>query len=61
MPYQVRAGSVTAIAADEKQALEMLRRFGSGNQEASIRDIFGSEVDIASLKSRAGATGNQPH
>jgi hypothetical protein len=53
MPYQVKVGSMTAIVADEKQALEMLRRMtGSGNGEALIKDIFGSEVDIATLRSR---------
>jgi hypothetical protein len=53
MPYQVRAGSVTAVVANEKQALDMLRRLaGSGNGATSIKDIFGSEVDVATLESK---------
>jgi hypothetical protein len=41
---------VSAIVADEKQALEMIRRLvGRGNGEAFVRDIFGSEVDLAAL------------
>ena len=60
MPYQVRAGSVTAVAANEKQALEMLRRFGAGHEKAPIRDIFGSEVDVATWESRLRVTRNEP-
>jgi hypothetical protein len=53
MPYQVKAGSITAIVANKKQALEMLRRMAeSGQEEISIRDIFGAEIDLATLKSR---------
>ena len=53
MPYQVKVGSMTAIVGDEQQALEMLRRMtGASGEVASIKDIFGSEVDIATLKSR---------
>jgi hypothetical protein len=53
MPYQVKVGSMTAIVGDEQQALEMLRRMtGASNEVASITDIFGSEVDIATLRSR---------
>jgi hypothetical protein len=53
MPYQVKAGSITAIVANEKQALEMLRRMAaSGQEEVFIRDIFGAEIDIATLESR---------
>jgi hypothetical protein len=60
MPYQVRVGSVTAIVANEKEALEMLRRLaGSGNEKAFITDIFGSEVDVATLESRVDKTRNQ--
>ena len=52
MPYQVKVGSMTAIVGDEQQALEMLRRMTGAGEVASIKDIFGSEVDIATLKSR---------
>ena len=61
MPYQVRVGTVTAVVANEKEALEMLRRLaGAGNEKAFITDIFGSEVDVAALESKvAGETRNQ--
>jgi hypothetical protein len=53
MPYHVRVGSITAIVANEKQALDMLRRLaGSGNGAPTIKDIFGSEIDVATLESR---------
>jgi hypothetical protein len=53
MPYQVRAGSVTAIVANEKQALEVLRRMvASGKEKISVRDIFGGEVDVSTLELR---------
>jgi hypothetical protein len=52
MPYQVRAGSVTAVVANEKQALDMLRRLAASEGGASIRDVFGSDVEVATLKSR---------
>jgi hypothetical protein len=53
MPYQVKAGSITAIVANEKQALEMLRRMAaSGKEDISIRDIFGGMIDVATLESR---------
>jgi hypothetical protein len=56
MPYQVKAGRVTAIVADEKEALEMVRRLtaSSGEDDASIQDIFGEKVDIARLKAMLG-------
>jgi hypothetical protein len=61
MPYQVKAGSVTAIVANEKQALEMLRRMSaSGQEEISIRDIFGSEIDVATLRSRLDESEPKP-
>jgi hypothetical protein len=61
MPYQVRAGSVTAIVANEKQALEMLRKMvASGKDEISIRDIFGSEIDVATLESRLKNSEQRP-
>ncbi len=54
MPYRVKVSSVTAIVANEKQALEMIPRLvGTGNEEVFIKDIFGSEVDVATLESRA--------
>jgi hypothetical protein len=53
MPYQVKAGSVTAVVANEKQALEMLRRMvTSGKQEVSITDILGDQIDAATLETR---------
>jgi hypothetical protein len=52
MPYQVKAGSVTAIVANEKQALDMFRRLAGSESGASIRDIFGSEVEVATIESR---------
>jgi hypothetical protein len=53
MPYQVRAGSVIAIVANEKQALELLRRMAvSDKAEISIKDIFGGGIDVATLESR---------
>jgi hypothetical protein len=53
MPYQVKAGSVIAIVANEKQALELLRRMAvSSNEQISIRDIFGGGIDVATLESR---------
>jgi hypothetical protein len=52
MPYQVRAGSVTAVVANEKQALDMLRRLAASGSGASIRDVFGSEVEVATIESR---------
>jgi hypothetical protein len=51
MPYQIRTGSVTAIVANEKQALDLLRKLAGSGDGASIRDVFGSEVDVATLKS----------
>jgi hypothetical protein len=53
MPFQVKAGSITAIVANEKQALEMVRRLaGSNRGQVSIRDIFGDEIDLATLETR---------
>jgi hypothetical protein len=61
MPYQVRAGSVTAIVANEKQALEMLRKMvASGKDAISIRDIFGSQIDVATLESRLKNSEQRP-
>jgi len=61
MPYQVKAGSITAIVANEKQALEMLRRMAaSGQEEISIRDVFGAEIDVATLKSRLNDSESNP-
>jgi hypothetical protein len=54
MPYQVKAGRVTAIVGNEKEALAAVRRLTALGAEASILDIFGSEVDIAALKARLG-------
>jgi hypothetical protein len=53
MPYQVKVGSVTAIVANEREALEMIRRLmGTGTPEVFVKDIFGSEVDVATIESR---------
>jgi hypothetical protein len=53
MPYNIRAGSVTAIVATEQQALELLRRLSGPDREGvSITDIFGGEIDAA-LEERA--------
>jgi hypothetical protein len=52
MPYQVKAGSVAAIVANEKQALEMLQRLGVDRGEVSIGDVFGEVVDVATLRSQ---------
>jgi len=61
MPYQVKAGSITAIVANEEQALEMLRRMtASGKEEVSIRDIFGAEIDAATLESRLKHSEQKP-
>ena len=61
MPYRVRAGSITAIVANEKQALEMLRRMAvSGREEISIRDIFGAEIDVAALEARLKDSEQKP-
>jgi hypothetical protein len=57
MPYHIRAGSVRAIVADERQALELHRRLsgGSNREEVSITDIFGGEIDAAKLEEHASA------
>ena len=61
MPYRVRAGSITAIVANEKQALEMLRRMAvSGREAISIRDIFGAEIDVATLEARLKDSEQKP-
>jgi hypothetical protein len=52
MPYQVKAGSVAAIVANEKQALEMLQRLGVDRGEVSIGDVFGEVVNVATLRSQ---------
>jgi hypothetical protein len=43
---------VTAVVANEKQALDMLRRLAASGSVASIRDVFGSEVEVATIESR---------
>jgi hypothetical protein len=56
MPYHIRAGSIRAIVADERRALELHRRLsGSDREEVSITDIFGGEIDAAKLEERASA------
>jgi len=61
MPYQVKAGSIIAIVANEKQALEILRKLAGPDQgEISIRDIFGSEIDVATLQSRVTGSEQNP-
>lgn len=56
MPYQVKVGTVTAIVANEREALAMVHRLttSSGDEKASIADIFGGEIDIAALRARIG-------
>ena len=52
-PYQVKVGGVIAIVVDERRALEMVRKFPRmENKETVVKDVFGSEVDVAALESR---------
>jgi len=61
MPYQVKVGSMTAIVANEKEALEMIRRMArSSDEHPLIKDIFGTEVDIETLESRLNNSGRCP-
>ena len=54
MPYHIRAGSIRAIVANEREALELLRRLtDSDREEVSITDIFGGEIDVAKLQDPA--------
>ena len=57
MPFQVKAGPVTAIVANEKEALEMLRRLGPDRGKVFIKDVFGDEIDVATLESRLKGSG----
>jgi hypothetical protein len=53
MLYRVKVGLASAIVANERDALAMLARLTeTGNEEVSILDVLGSEVDIAMLKAR---------
>jgi len=53
MPYRVKVGLASAIVANEREALAMLAKLTeTGNEEVSILDVLGSEVDIAMLKER---------
>jgi hypothetical protein len=57
MPYQVRVGTTIAIVANEKEALDTLRKMAaSRKEEVSIRDIFGDEIDVAIVESRLAAS-----
>jgi hypothetical protein len=57
MPYQVKVGSVTRICANEREALDMIRRLmGAETEEVLVKDIFGSEVDVATIESRLNPT-----
>jgi hypothetical protein len=50
MPYQVKVGSVTRICANEREALDMIRRLmGAETEEVFVKDIFGSEVTALSV------------
>ena len=61
MPYQVKVGSMTAVVANEKEALEMIRRMArSGGQPAVVKDVFGSDVDVETLESRLSNSGRSP-
>jgi len=52
----------TAIVADERQALEMVRRLtGPGRGQVSIRDVFGDEIDLATLRTRLSDSEHDPH
>ena len=48
MPFRIRAGSITVIAANEGEAVELLRKItGRDREQVSIMDIFGDEIDAA--------------
>lgn len=60
MPYHIRAGSVRATAANERQALEMLQKLsGSDREEVTITDLFGGEMDIAKMEERVSTQSAQ--
>lgn len=46
MPFQIKAGAITAIVANETEAVELLRKIsGPDRERVSIMDIFGDEID----------------
>jgi hypothetical protein len=48
MPFRIKAGPITAIAANEREAVELLRKIaGPDREQVSIMDIFGDELDPA--------------
>jgi hypothetical protein len=48
MPFRIRAGSITVIAANEGEAVELLRKTTDPDRElVSITDIFRDEIDPA--------------
>ena len=52
---------MTAVVANEKEALEMIRRMArSGGQPAVVKDVFGSDVDVETLESRLSNSGRSP-
>jgi hypothetical protein len=52
---------MTAIVANEQEALEMIRRMArSTDEHPLIKDIFGTEVDIETLESRLNNSGRCP-
>jgi hypothetical protein len=45
MPFQIKAGQITAIVANESEAVELLRKIaGPDREQVSIMDIFGDEI-----------------
>lgn len=61
MPYRVKVGSVSAIVANEREALEMLGKLlETGGKEVSILDVLGSEVDVSTLKARLDQANSGP-
>lgn len=51
MPYQVRAGSFTVVAASSQQALELFGRFvGDGVDEVDIHDMDGVRMDPDAIR-----------
>ena len=54
MPYRVKVGSVSAIVANEKEALDLLGKLQGESGEVSILDVLGVEVSVGTLKTRLG-------
>ena len=57
MLYRVKVGSVSAIVHSEQEALEMLGKLAATeNEEVSVLDVLGSDVDVLTLKARLGVS-----